>query len=254
MHLIASHHSLWGEHLWNASIVLADIYDEPEFVLEGKHVMELGAGAGLPGLICALNGAARVVITDYGTEVNASLVEVIQQNSKCPFLKGNYLNRLMCASPFSLVESLRDHYPQGVQVEAKPYIWGHDMQPLIESSVSAPSDECEDQGPKCQIEKGRLFDIIVIADCLFNRSEHKKLLKTCQDALARDGTAWISFSHHDPEKAELDMNFFKLAVEEPFNFKVTKIKELQMVDLFVCNDGMDEARGVVYLYHLQHGT
>ena len=120
VHLIASHHSLWGEHLWNASIVLADIYDEPEFVLEGKHVMELGAGAGLPGLICALNGAARVVITDYGTEVDASLVEVIQQNSKCPFLKGNYLNRLMCAPPFSLVESLRDHYPQGVQVYNSP--------------------------------------------------------------------------------------------------------------------------------------
>ena len=83
MYLIASQHSLWGNKLWNASIVLAVIYDELSYVCKGKHFLELGAGAGLPGLICALNGAERVVITDYGTECDYSLVEVIQQNGAC---------------------------------------------------------------------------------------------------------------------------------------------------------------------------
>ena len=71
--------------------------------------------------------------------------------------------------------------------------------------------------------------------------------------MAEDGTAWVTYSHHDPEKAALDRNFFKLAIEEPFNFVVTKVRSQQLVDLFVCNDGMDKARGVVYLYHLQNG-
>jgi predicted nicotinamide N-methyase len=34
-------------------------------VVHEKTVLELGAGAGLPSMICALNGAARVIVTDY---------------------------------------------------------------------------------------------------------------------------------------------------------------------------------------------
>lgn len=33
--------------------------------MRGKSVLELGAGSGLPSLVCALNGAVPVVVTDY---------------------------------------------------------------------------------------------------------------------------------------------------------------------------------------------
>eukprot|EP00695_Tsukubamonas_globosa_P001080 TRINITY_DN2019_c0_g1_i1.p1 TRINITY_DN2019_c0_g1~~TRINITY_DN2019_c0_g1_i1.p1 ORF type:complete len:141 (+),score=35.94 TRINITY_DN2019_c0_g1_i1:59-424(+) len=57
-------HSLWAHCLWNAGKYLADKFDNPEFC-KGKRFLELGAGAGLPSIICALNGAETVVITDY---------------------------------------------------------------------------------------------------------------------------------------------------------------------------------------------
>lgn len=40
-------------------------------------MLELGAGAGLPSLVCALNGASQVVVTDYP---DAELIENLQYN------------------------------------------------------------------------------------------------------------------------------------------------------------------------------
>jgi nicotinamide N-methyltransferase len=46
-------------------------------VLTGRTVLELGAGGGLPSLVCALNGAAQVVVTDYP---DADLIENLRYN------------------------------------------------------------------------------------------------------------------------------------------------------------------------------
>jgi len=40
-------------------------------------VLELGAGGGLPSLVCALSGAAHVVVTDYP---DADLIENLRYN------------------------------------------------------------------------------------------------------------------------------------------------------------------------------
>lgn len=42
-----------------------------------------------------------------------------------------------------------------------------------------------------------------------------------------------------------------MAEDEPFNFLVTKLEEIQRVDHFKMDDGLDEARGVVYFYELR---
>lgn len=44
------------------------ITDEKEFDVRGKTVLEMGAGAGLPGLVSALEGAGEVVLSDYPAE------------------------------------------------------------------------------------------------------------------------------------------------------------------------------------------
>ncbi|KAE8412362.1 hypothetical protein BDV36DRAFT_287970 [Aspergillus pseudocaelatus] len=74
---------LFAHYLWNAAIVVAegveDAYysraetpqpdkkKEPHglWQVEGETVLELGAGAALPSLICALANAAKVVATDH---------------------------------------------------------------------------------------------------------------------------------------------------------------------------------------------
>lgn len=61
--------------------------------------------------------------------------------------------------------------------------------------------------------RGLGFDIVIMADLLFNRSQHEQLLASCCQCLGSWDTSevWVSFSHHDPEKANLDMKFFDLA-------------------------------------------
>lgn len=55
-----------GHLLWNAGRTVSEYLEENRKTLvDGKAILELGAGAGLPSLVCALNGAAIVVTTDY---------------------------------------------------------------------------------------------------------------------------------------------------------------------------------------------
>ena len=46
-------------------------------LVQGKSVLELGAGAGLPSLVCSVTGATQVVVTDYP---DADLVENLRYN------------------------------------------------------------------------------------------------------------------------------------------------------------------------------
>ncbi|XP_075639783.1 uncharacterized protein LOC142611594 [Castanea sativa] len=61
---------LTGSWLWNSSLVLSEwiaTQGRLTFDFHDKTVLELGAGAGLPGLTAALLGASRVVLTDIET-------------------------------------------------------------------------------------------------------------------------------------------------------------------------------------------
>jgi nicotinamide N-methyltransferase len=55
-----------GHLVWNAGHTIAKfLEDNKSLYLLDKNVLEFGAGAGLPGIVAALNGASRVMITDY---------------------------------------------------------------------------------------------------------------------------------------------------------------------------------------------
>ncbi|ODQ81837.1 hypothetical protein BABINDRAFT_160068 [Babjeviella inositovora NRRL Y-12698] len=68
---------LWGHLLWNAGKYTANYIDEHVELSKGKKVLELGAAAALPSLVCGLNGAAKVVCTDYP---DPDLIANIQYN------------------------------------------------------------------------------------------------------------------------------------------------------------------------------
>lgn len=211
--LVSRHHSLWAEFVYNASRVLADYIDQSIIPCQGKNCLELGAGAGLPGLMAALNGCSISVITDYGTEVDRSLITAIDIN----------------------ITEIQKHLPEGSELFGLPYVWGYPV------------------GSLCSPLGGRKFDIIFLADLIFNRSEHKKLLWTVKECLKpMDGVAWVSFSHHDPQKKILDLNFFTLAESEEFGFTVMKFSEqVRQSYPFVEQDGLDDQRGIVYIYTLK---
>ena len=72
----AARSPLWGHLVWNAARVIADYIDSDPQIVHGKQVAELGAGAGLPSLISALNGAAYVMMTDFP---DADLIETVSR-------------------------------------------------------------------------------------------------------------------------------------------------------------------------------
>jgi nicotinamide N-methyltransferase len=45
--------------------------------ITGRNVLELGAGAGLPSLVSAINGARKVIVTDYP---DPDLIENLKHN------------------------------------------------------------------------------------------------------------------------------------------------------------------------------
>ncbi|BGP31147.1 hypothetical protein JCM10296v2_002911 [Rhodotorula toruloides] len=57
--------ALHAGYVWSSAILLTDRLTTGEIDVEGKRVVELGCGLGLPGIVAAQMGAAQVVLTDY---------------------------------------------------------------------------------------------------------------------------------------------------------------------------------------------
>ncbi|KAJ7180547.1 hypothetical protein C8R46DRAFT_1069808 [Mycena filopes] len=97
-------HPLWGHHL------VCVVLDRTPALYTDRCVLELGAGGGLPGLVAALNGAKRVLLTDYpDAELIANLEHNVEENTSA---------------------SMRD------RVAVKGYIWGQPVQPLLDGLPS----------------------------------------------------------------------------------------------------------------------
>ena len=76
--LAESSSELMAQFVWQSSITLADRIALGAICLEGKHVIELGAGAGLPGIVAALSKTpSHVTVTDYPDD---AIVENILRN------------------------------------------------------------------------------------------------------------------------------------------------------------------------------
>lgn len=81
-------------------------------------------------------------------------------------------------------------------IVAKGYLWGADPSSLIE-----------------EVMPDGAFDVLILADLLFNHSEHGKLVQTVTKSLKKDGTALVFFTPYRPWLLEKDLAFFDLAKE-----------------------------------------
>ncbi|KAI9795992.1 MAG: nicotinamide n-methyltransferase [Piccolia ochrophora] len=184
---LVGHNPLWGHLLWNAGRTVADYLEEhADETVQGKDVLELGAGAGLPSLVCSIKGARKVVVTDYP---DADLIENLKQNISSSTFQENTPN-----------------------IHAVGYLWGNPTE-VITSYLDDPSAG---------------FDLLILADLLFNHSEHLKLLSTVTQTLKKspEARALVFFTPYRPWLLEKDLFFFELA--ESSNFTVTKILEKYM--------------------------
>ena len=98
------------------------------------------------------------------------------------------------------------------KIQSKGFLWGAEVAPVLST---LPDGE----------EK---FDVLILADLLFNHSEHQKLLKSVQQTLKRtaDARALVFFSPYRPWLLKEDLSFFEISKEG--GFAVEKIFEKVM--------------------------
>ncbi|KIW03633.1 uncharacterized protein PV09_05385 [Verruconis gallopava] len=210
---LVGHNPLWGHFLWNAGRTIADYLEEnaSEYV-KGRNILELGAGAGLPSLICALNGANRVIVTDYP---DPELIENLKTN----------------------IEQCSAFTNPGI-LETTGHLWGDSVDSLL--ALLPPNN------------KPTGFQTLILADLLFNHSEHVKLLHSIEHTLqhSSDACALVFFTPYRPWLLEKDLAFFELAKQA--GFMVEKIFEKLMEKVMFKEDPGDEKlRRTVYGYRLR---
>ncbi|KAG0002746.1 nicotinamide n-methyltransferase [Entomortierella chlamydospora] len=232
LRLVGSH-PLWGHHLWNAAKVFANWMDSHPEYSNNKNVLELGAGAALPSFVAAINGASKVVITDYPDN---DLISNIQFNA----------------------EQVVPQLTQDGVVIVQGYLWGSNTRPLLARLNPSTSETPEPR---------ELYDTIILSDLLFNHSQHRSMLKTCKETLKpRTGRVFVFFTHHRPWLADADNKFFEIAaapvIDPPagdessdderdlggFGFKVEKVLEEKMTPMFSEDPGSEEVRATIHGY------
>ncbi|TVY25018.1 Protein N-terminal and lysine N-methyltransferase [Lachnellula hyalina] len=208
---LVGHNPLWGHHLWQAGRIISTYLETHPSLIASTTVLELGAGAGLPSLVCAVLGARKVVVTDYP---DPDLVANLWSNIESAALDGN-----------------GNDGSDEKNIVAEGYCWGADPAPLLSHLPPSAGG----------------FDILILADLLFNHSEHAKLVSTITSTLARreDSKALVFFTPYRPWLYEKDMAFFDLVREA--GFAVEKVLEEKMEKvMFEGDPGDEELRRTVF--------
>ncbi|GAA5883257.1 hypothetical protein JCM16303_007332 [Sporobolomyces ruberrimus] len=124
-----------ASYVWNASIVLADMIANEEIEVEGKRVLELGYGAGLPGVVTAHKGAELVVLSDFD---NARMLEDLRDTVD-EAVAQRYRSRI-CIAGHSFGEptkSLVDLSPTYDTILVADCIWDCSLhEPLLDTLLS----------------------------------------------------------------------------------------------------------------------
>eukprot|EP00124_Ichthyophonus_hoferi_P003118 Ihof_evm4s252 gene=Ihof_evmTU4s252 len=124
----------------------------------------------------------------------------------------------------NIARNASDNLPEKYleHVDVKGHLWGSDPSELL-----------------ALIGTGVKYDVILLADLIFNHNQHVAMLTSCDQLLRNDdqGEMYVFFTHHRPQYAAKDMNFFTLAQSDPFNFTVTHLKDINMPVMFPTDPG-----------------
>ncbi|KFH46333.1 putative nicotinamide N-methyltransferase-like protein [Hapsidospora chrysogenum ATCC 11550] len=208
--------------LWNGAKVISDYFEADPSRVEGKTVLELGAASGLPSLVAAILGAAKVVVTDYP---DPELVSNMQKNiDECD-------------------ETVEPRGRIAGVVDAMGFVWGRDAEPLLarlhpneaNNNNGGSSSSSSSSNGSCPAR----FDVLILADLLFRHKEHPDLIKTIRETLAvsRTSVAYVFFTSYRPWKRDLDMGFFDVAREA--GFEVEQVEERRLDKPLFENDPGD---------------
>ena len=148
---------LFAHRQWRAGMLLADAIYAGWVPVDDQWILELGAGTGLPALAVALTRHPRkVVVTDYD---DAAIVQALRTN----------------AADCAAANPQRKMAPLTVA----GHTWGHRIDDVLDLLPCTPT------------EPSPHFDVLLLADCVWERFSHDILLKSITHLLARTPEARI---------------------------------------------------------------
>ncbi|ORZ16261.1 putative methyltransferase-domain-containing protein [Absidia repens] len=201
-------HPLWAHHLWNASKVFASLFDQHPQLVQGKTLLELGAGGALPSLVAATHQPAKVVVTDYP---DAELIENIQYN---------------------VDQNLGSVVPAGV-VTVQGFIWGTNTTKL----------KAELPEGRTTYDVIILSDLV-----FNHSQHHALLKTCRELLTPKTGRVYVFYTHHRPHLAHRDLEFFKIAERPSlgYGFKTDQFITKKMHVMFEEDPGDEQVRATVH--------
>ena len=149
-----------GLKVWECSLDLVRFLDEEKIDFSNKHVLELGCGVGLPGVLAAIRGASKVMFQDYNKDVLiSSTIPTLLRNTPC---------------------SWKLEEKEKLLVEQCSYIHGDwlDVKTTLSKSFS---------------DLRHSFDIILTSETIYNESNYLGLLELMKFCLnpSQDSTIYL---------------------------------------------------------------
>ncbi|KAI9934366.1 hypothetical protein ASPWEDRAFT_38074 [Aspergillus wentii DTO 134E9] len=205
-------HPLYGDLLWNAGRISSITLEE--------RADELLKGKDVLE-IGAAAGVPSIVSAIKGART------VVMTDYYDPDLVDNMRQNAESAAPM---------IPSSSSLHVNGYRWGDPVEPLFERLP----------------EGSKGFDLIIMADVVYNHPQHPNLIKTMQMTLKRssEAVALVIFTPYQPWLLPKTEKFFPLAEEN--GFVVTKIFEKVLDEhLFVDDPGDEKLRRTVFGYEIR---
>lgn len=221
--------ALQANNLWLSAVYLADMVGRGELeVSPGIKVVELGAAAGLPGIMAARAGGF-VVGTDYDDE---SIIKVMRRNYAGALGEGGEIKDDAVAS-----DAVASHNSNTHHWAVRGHSWGTDPTPLLNLA-------------------GGQFDVVLLADTLWSTPGHADLLDSVVALLKDGGVAHVAAGLHTGRGPVA--RFMDMANDR--GFQVQFIREVAWMpgggwgESTARKDAEGEERGIVMYYILTKGV
>ncbi|KAE8233231.1 hypothetical protein CF326_g1740 [Tilletia indica] len=137
---------IFAHRQWRAGMILSDLLYTHPSLVHSKYVLELGCGTALPSFLSAYQGAEMVLATDYDEE---SVVRVLKEN---------------------VGRAVREVLKGGGKVRGVGYTWGHSPDDLFDYLPNGVDS----------------FDVVLLADTLWDPLSHSDLAKSLSTTLSRN--------------------------------------------------------------------
>ncbi|KAE8241216.1 hypothetical protein A4X13_0g7515 [Tilletia indica] len=142
---------IFAHRQWRAGMILSDLLYTHPSLVHSKYVLELGCGTALPSFLSAYQGAEMVLTTDYDEE---SVVRVLKEN---------------------VGRAVKEVLRGGGKVRGVGYTWGHSPDDLFDYLPNGVDS----------------FDVVLLADTLWDPLSHSDLAKSLSTTLSRKEDARV---------------------------------------------------------------